>query len=81
MIGCCHFYTYSIITIIVSRNSVKLHCFDTKSYIWYRIFFENSTIILSMTVMQNCIFNSILLKADNIGFIETQLRFDKLQSL
>mgnify|MGYP003293515104 CR=1 FL=1 len=45
-----------IITIIVSRNSVKLHCFDTKYMIWYRIFFENSTIILSMNVMQNCIY-------------------------
>ncbi len=44
------------ITIIVSRNSVKLHCFDTKYMIWYRIFFENSIIILSMIVMQNCIY-------------------------
>jgi len=44
------------ITIIVSRNSVKLHCFDTKYMIWYRIFFENSTIILSMNAMQNFIY-------------------------
>ena len=44
------------IPIIVSQNSVIFHCFDTKSYIWYRIFFENSTIILSMAVTQNCIY-------------------------
>jgi len=39
--------------VIVSRNSAKLHYFDTKSMIWKQIFDENLTIPFSMNIVHN----------------------------
>ncbi len=35
---------------IESRNSVKLHYFDTKSLIWSQIFFENLSMSIAMNI-------------------------------